>query len=155
VEPLRLFHLLDHYIKQELKVEAYLRYVDDMVILDDDKGRLAEVRTAVQERLASDRLLLHPRKTHISPTTDGLNLLGYLVFPNHRRLRNDNGHRFNRRMRKFAQAYAQGLITLDDIKPSVHSWIGHAMHADTKRLRKRIICRTVFHRGTGREATGV
>ncbi len=146
---------LDHFIKQDLKVAAYLRYVDDMVVLDNDKGRLTEVRAAVREQLASDRLLLHPRKAHVSPTADGLNLLGYLVFPNHRRLRNDNGHRFSRRMRGFARAYARGLITLADVNPSVRSWIGHAMHADTQRLRARIISRIVFRRGTGREAAGV
>jgi hypothetical protein len=146
---------LDHYIKQELKVGAYLRYVDDMVALDDDKGRLAEVRAAVQKQLAAERLVLHPRKAHISPTADGLNLLGYLVFPNHRCLRNDNGHRFSRRMQLFAKSYAQGLMAMEDIKPSIQSWIGHAMHADTKGLRKRIISRTVFRRGTGREATSV
>jgi RNA-directed DNA polymerase len=146
---------LDHYVKQQLKVKAYLRYVDDMVVLDDDKGRLAEVRAAVRDRLAAERLLLHPRKAHISPTSDGLNLLGYLVFPNHRRLRNDNGHRFSRRLRGFARAYAAGHISLDDIKPSIQSWIGHAMHADTLRLRTRIISRIVFRRGSGREAAGV
>jgi len=145
---------LDHYVKQQLKVRAYLRYVDDMVALDDDKGRLAEVRAAVRERLAKERLLLHPLKAHISPSSEGLNLLGYLVFPNHRRLRNDNGHRFSRRMRGFARAYAAGLIDLDDIKPSLQSWTGHAMHADTLRLRARIISRIVFRRGTGREAAG-
>ena len=145
---------LDHYVKQELKVGAYLRYVDDMVALGDDKGRLAEVRAAVRERLAADRLLLHPRKAHVSPAAVGLNLLGYLVFPNHRRLRNDNGHRFARRLRGFARAYAEGLITLADVKPSLHSWIGHAIHADTVRLRAKIISRIVFRRGTGREAAG-
>jgi len=29
----------------------------------------------------AERLLLHPRKAHVSPTADGLDLLGYLVFP--------------------------------------------------------------------------
>jgi hypothetical protein len=146
---------LDHFIQQVLRVRTYLRYVDDMVALDDNKGRLAEARQAVRERLATDRLRLHPRKAHISPTADGLDLLGYLVFPNHRRLRNDNGHRFSRRMRGFARAYAAGLISLDDIKPSLQSWIGHAMHADTLRLRAHVISRIVFRRGTGREAAGV
>ena len=146
---------LDHFVMQDLKVGTYLRYVDDMFALDNDKGRLAEIRDAVRERLAAERLLLHPRKAHISPTADGLNLLGYLVFPNHRRLRNDNGHRFSRRLRGFARAYARGLVTLNDIKPSLQSWIGHAMHADTERLRAKIVSRTVFRRGTGREAAGV
>jgi hypothetical protein len=145
---------LDHFVKEDLKVGAYLRYVDDMVALDDDKGRLAEVRAAVKDRLAEDRLRLHPRKAHISPTRDGLDLLGYLVFPNHRRLRNDNGHRFGRRLRGFARAYARGLISFADIDPSVQSWIGHARHADTLGLRRAILSRIVFRRGTGREAAG-
>jgi hypothetical protein len=58
-------------------------------------------------------------------------------------------------MRGFAQAYAAGLVTLADIHPSVQSWIGHAMHADTQRLRASIVSRIVFRRGTGREAAGV
>jgi RNA-directed DNA polymerase len=142
---------LDHSIKQDLRVGAYLRYVDDMVVLDNDKARLADIRAAVRERLHAERLLLHPRKAHISPTADGLNLLGYLVFPNHRRLRNDNGHRFSRRLRGFARAYAAGRMTLDDIEPSIMSWIGHARHADTWRLRARILSPIVFRRGTGQE----
>ena len=107
------------------------------------------------ERLAQERLQLHPRKAHISPTADGLNLLGYVVFPHHRCLRNDNGHRFSRRLRGFARAYAAGRVTLDDIKPSVQSWIGHAAHADTQRLRGKIFSGTVFRRGTGRETASV
>lgn len=31
---------LDHFIKQKLSVRPYLRYVDDTVVLDDDKHRL-------------------------------------------------------------------------------------------------------------------
>lgn len=112
------------------------------------------MRAAVKDRLAADRLRLHPRKAHISPTRDGLDLLGYLVFPNHRRLRSDNGHRFSRRLRAFARAYASGLITFSDIDPSVQSWIGHARHADTLGLRRAILSRIAFRRGTGREAAG-
>ena len=126
-----------------------------MATLDDDKIRLAEVRDAVSERLAADRLLLHPGKAHISPTADGLKLLGYLVFPNHRRLHNDNGHQFSRRLRKFARAYASGRVTYRDIESSVRSWTGHAAHADTARLRARALCRTGFYWGTGHETASV
>jgi RNA-directed DNA polymerase len=143
---------LDHRIKEALGVRAYLRYVDDMVALDNDKVRLDELRAMVRERLEEERLILHPRKAHVSPTRDGLDLLGYLVFPNHRRLRNDNGHRFNRRLRRLARSYSRGLVDLDTIKASVQSWIGHARHADTEALRAGIISSIVFRRGTGREA---
>jgi retron-type reverse transcriptase len=144
---------LDHYLKEVLRVKAYLRYVDDTVVLGDDKGWLAEVREAVRERLAKDRLLLHPRKAHITRVQDGLNLLGYLLFPLRRRLRNDNCHRFTRKLRGFARAYAQGRMAWDDFNPSVQSWIGHARHADTEMLRRRIFSDIVFVRGTGQETS--
>ncbi|MEW6290944.1 MAG: reverse transcriptase/maturase family protein [Thermodesulfobacteriota bacterium] len=141
---------LDHYIKENLGVKAYLRYVDDMVLLDDDKYRLADLRAAVREKLLEDRLLLHPCKAHVSPVRHGLNLLGYFVFPRHRKLRNDNGHRFARRLRGFAAAYGEGRLSFQDFNPSVQSWIGHARQADTEGLRKKIFAETVFRRrGSG------
>ncbi len=138
---------LDHYLKEALGVGAYLRYVDDMVALGDDKVWLGEVREAVRERLARDRLRLHPRKAEITRTRDGLDLLGYRVYPDFRLLRNDNGHRFARKLRGFARAYAAGRMRWPDFDPSVQSWIGHALHADTEGLRRRIFSATIFSRG--------
>ncbi|MDH5740680.1 MAG: reverse transcriptase/maturase family protein [Nitrospira sp.] len=143
---------LDQFIKQVLKVRPYLRYVDDMVVLDHDKARLAEIRAAVHERLAIDRLRLHPHKAQISPVVDGLNLLGYVIYPTRRRLRSDNGHRFARKLRCMADAYRAGRLEWASVRASVQSWIGHAQHADTEGLRRAIFSQVVFTRGTGQEA---
>jgi RNA-directed DNA polymerase len=140
---------LDHYIKQVLGVRPHLRYVDDMVVLDDDIKRLAEIRAAVRDRLEADRLRLHPNKAHVSRARDGLNLLGYLVFPDHRRLRSDNGHRFVRKLRALTHAYATGRAAWPRVNASVQSWIGHAKHADTDGLRRAIFSQAVFTRGAG------
>jgi retron-type reverse transcriptase len=141
----------DHYIKQVLKVRPYLRYVDDMVVLDHDKVRLAEVRAAVQERLATDRLRLHPHKAHISPVADGLNVLGYVICPTRRRLRSDNGYRFVRKLRRMAGAYRAGHLEWPTVAASVQSWIGHAQHADTEGLRRAIFSQAMFPMGMGQE----
>lgn len=130
---------VDRYIKQTLKVRPYLRYVDDMVVLDHGKARLAEIRAAVRERLAIDRLQLHPHKAQVSPVADGLNLLGYVVYPSRRRLRSDNGHRFARRVRRMAQIYRTGRLEWTKVRASIQSWMGHAQHADTDGL-----CRAIF-----------
>ena len=143
----------DHYMKQVVKVRPYLRYVDDMVVLDCDKSRLTEIRSAVHERLASDRLRLHPRKAQISPVVNGLNLLGYLVYPARRRLRSDNGHRFSRKLRHMAQGYRAGCVEWDTVVASIQSWIGHAQHADTEGLRRAIFSQAVSTRGMGQEMT--
>lgn len=145
----------DHWMKQTVRASAYLRYVDDMVVLADDSGWLRDLRDRVRERLALDRLVLHPAKAEISRTADGLDLLGYRVFPDFRRLRNDNGHRFARRLRAMAQHYAAGEMTWREVDARVQSWIGHASNADTLGLRRAIFARTVFQRGrAGRPPVG-
>lgn len=138
---------LDHFIQQQLGVHAYLRYVDDLVILGRDKGRLQEIREKIRERLWADRLRLHPRKAHLYHTARGIDLFGYQVFPYKRRLRSDNGYGFRRRLRKMAQGYGQGVLRWHDINPRVQSWLGHAAHADTRGLRRAIFANTVFARG--------
>ena len=140
----------DHWLKEQRRVPAYLRYVDDMALLADSKSSLHDHQAALADYLNRERLRLHPRKVQISRTRDGLNLLGYIVFPHRRRLRNDNGLRFRRRLRGFAQAYAEGRLSLADINPSVQAWIGHARHADALGLRQSIFNAVSFTRGTDR-----
>ncbi|HEC85028.1 MAG TPA: hypothetical protein ENI48_07300 [Thioploca sp.] len=79
-------------------------------------------------------------------TCRGVDVLGYFVFPRKRLLRNQNGHRFYRKLRGLAKAYALGKINWLDAKPSIQSWIGHAKHADSYGLRYRILCTTIFRR---------
>jgi RNA-directed DNA polymerase len=146
---------LDHSIKQVLNVRPYLRYVDDMVVLDHDKERLADIREAVRERLEADRLRLHPNKAHVTRTADGLNLLGYVVYPHRRRLRNDNGHRFACKLRGMARKYGAGCLDWPKVVASVQSWIGHAKHADSEGLRRAIFSQAVFRRGAGQETASV
>lgn len=138
---------VDHFIKEQLHVRAYLRYVDDLVILGRDKVLLHEIRENIRERLAKDRLRLHPRKAHIYHTARGIDLFGYQVFPHKRKLRNDNGHAFHRRLRQMALRYHEGSLDWQEIHPQVMSWIGHAIHGETEGLRKTLFACTVFSRG--------
>ena len=138
---------MDHFIQEQLRVSAYLRYVDDLVILGMDKNMLHVIRENIRERLAEDRLRLHPRKAHIYHTSRGIDLFGYQVFPHKRKLRNDNGHSFHRRLRKMARLYHEGRLDLEEIHPHVRSWIGHAIHGETEGLRKKLFESTIFQRG--------
>lgn len=142
---------LDHYIKQELRADAYLRYVDDLLLLADSKSQLHYWKYAIIEKLAEIQLTVHPAKVNIFPTGLGVDVLGYRVFPKFRLLRNDNGHRFARTLRGFGRAYAAGCKDWTDFNSSVQSWIGHACHADTIGLRQRIFSATIFRREKSNE----
>ena len=133
---------LDHYIKETLRAPGYVRYVDDLLLFDDDKRRLHEARTAIEAFTDRLRLRLHPRKCFIAPVTSGFTFLGYRLFPTCRRLDAGNVRRFKRRLRQYREAVAEGRMSEAQRKDCIRSWIAHAMHADTARLRARILGET-------------
>lgn len=49
---------LDHYIKEELKVPYYVRYMDDMVLFHRNKKELHKIRAKVEEFLQKEDLKL-------------------------------------------------------------------------------------------------
>ncbi len=139
---------LDHFIKERLRVRAYLRYVDDLILMGDDLAWLKRCKAEIIEFLTKDRLCLHPTKARAFRISEGIDLFGYRVWPSKRCLRNDNGHRFARRLRRFAQGYKAGRLEWSDFNPSVQSWIGHASHGDTEGLRRVLFNGVTFVRSS-------
>ncbi len=116
-----------------------------LIVLENDKQRLHDIKAQTVEFLSREFLFLHLGKAMVYRTLKGVDVLGYHVFPDFKLVRNDNGYRFSRKLRGMAKAYQQGT-PLADFDPSVQSWIGHAMQADTWGLRNRIFSSVVFTR---------
>ena len=141
---------LDHFVKEELRIGGYVRYVDDFVLFSDDKAELHFARESIKRFLGGLRLRLHPRKSEIFPVGQGIRFLGYRVFPSHRLLARENVWRFLRRVRRIQRDFTAGHISPADIRARLMSWAGHARHANTFRLRTRLSKAIVFSRGGGR-----
>ena len=52
----------DHFVKEQLNVNQYLRYVDDFALFSDDRSFLADARPAIEAFLATLRLKIHPNQ---------------------------------------------------------------------------------------------
>lgn len=140
---------LDQMVNRELKPGLYVRYVDDFLVFDQSKQRLQEIRDAIGRMLSKVRLDLHPGKSRIYRTTDGIGFLGWRVFPGHSRLAKDNVVRFRRRMSAFQVEYAHGKLDCGEVRERVRAWIAHAAHGNTWKLRQRLLARFAFSRGAG------
>src|SRR5690606_495887 len=96
----------DHFIKRELRCKAYLRYVDDFLLFADSKRTLWQWKAALQERLVRLRLTIHDG-AHPRPVTEGFPFLGFVIFPEQRRLKRRKGIHYQRRLRRLIHEATQ------------------------------------------------
>jgi RNA-directed DNA polymerase len=133
----------DHFVKREIKCPAYVRYVDDFLLFADDKPTLWAWRRAVIDFMAGLRLTLHEARCHPQPVTEGIPFLGFVVYPDHRRLKRRKGIAYRRRLRALAADYRARRIPLAKVTASVQGWVNHLRYANTYALRKAILRRAL------------
>ncbi|RMG62680.1 MAG: RNA-directed DNA polymerase [Calditrichaeota bacterium] len=129
---------LDHFIKRELRCKGYVRYVDDLLLFADDKPVLWEWKQALTRRLARYRLTFHPG-AHPRPVTEGIPFLGFIVFPEKRRLKRRKAVHFHRKYRAMLRAVRDGRMPVSQVTASVQGWVNHVRYGNTVGLRKRIL----------------
>lgn len=130
---------LDHYLKETVRCRHYLRYMDDLIVFDNDKSRLNYIKESIREYLKGLKLELHENKSQIYQTRRGVNFLGYKIFPTHRLVVKQNIRRLRKRMKRYLGLLQKGIIAMDKIVYSMQSWRGYALHADSCRTRRRIL----------------
>ncbi len=130
----------DHFVKHELRVKGYVRYVDDFILFGHDRTALRAQGRAVREKLQELRLTIHPDKYHLGPTRCGVDFTGFIVFADGRiRLRKANVRRFTLRYHQMLHEAKRRRLDWPEVTQRVRSWIAHATHAHSHRLRGDIL----------------
>ncbi len=136
----------DHFVKRELRCTGYIRYVDDFLLFGDHKKQLWRFKKALEKRLQRFRLALHP--TQVRPTREGIPFLGFIVYPQRRRLKRRKGIHFRRRLNGFAEGFRNDEIPIEQISNSVRGWVNHVRFGNTVGLRKAILTNIIFSRSS-------
>jgi len=122
---------LDHFVKERLRAEFYLRYLDDFVILHQSRQQLEKWKEQIKAFLSAElKLGLHSEKTSIFPLHRGIPLLGFRCFYYHRLLRKSNVQNFLRKSKL--------IEGIDKRRQRLEGWLAHAEWANTYKLRKRV-----------------
>jgi retron-type reverse transcriptase len=140
----------DHFIKDELGIKYYLRYMDDFVILAHDKKVLWELLAEVESFLAVELSLSLNPKTSIFPASKGVDFAGYRVWPTHILPRKAIIKNSKTRFKKLSRLYASGKCEAEHIKPRVASFLGYMKHCSSKKTVGNILKDFVLtrnHRG--------
>jgi hypothetical protein len=129
---------LDHYIKEELQIPLYIRYMDDFIILSHNKKELWQVKHEVENYLNYELGLQLNGKTGIFPVSQGIDFLGYRIWSDHRLLRKRSTKRIKRTLRYYKKGFKEGTVSFEHINATVQSWLGHAKHADSWCFREKL-----------------
>lgn len=128
----------DYWIKQDQHECYYVRYMDDFVILSPDKAHLHELRRQAEAFLWDNLRLRLNHKTAVFPVMQGIDFLGYRIWPHKLLLRKRYVRHMKRMIKKLAIEYQAGRKSRDEIRQILASWHGRAAHANVPHLREFI-----------------
>ena len=137
---------LDHFIKHDLGIKYYGRYVDDFYLIHEDREYLKICRKRIEEFVENTlQLRLNPKKVTLQRVCHGVKFLGVLVKPwrmtNVRRTEEN----FEKVIEKYNRIAEKRNLTKDeqnDFLSRVNSYLGIMSHYDTWRKRKAILEKT-------------
>lgn len=127
---------LDHFVKDQLGVRRYLRYMDDFLLFDEPaavRALLPEIRDFLAASLG---LSLSPRATRVLPVHKGVPFLGFRVFPRLIRISQAAWRRLRRGLRRTQRLLEAGRIDDGEAAASAASRCAHLRHFATHRLRQ-------------------
>lgn len=120
---------LDHVLKDRYGVRHFYRYCDDGRILAGTKKELWRVRDAVHQCIESIGLEVKSND-RIFPIEEGIDFLGYVIYPDHVGLRKRNKQTFARKMHEIESRTRKREL--------IASFYGMTKHADCRRLFKQL-----------------
>jgi len=131
---------LDKFIKHTLRLKYYLRYMDDFLILGYNKKELWSLKDQIQEFLRQRlKLEFNPKQLGVSPASQGIDFLGYVVFPYYCLLRQSTIRRYIKKIKAKIKKSGPNFLSSPEFKRSWASWRGYAKFAESWHLRKKIV----------------
>lgn len=146
---------LDHFIKEQLHVKHYYRYVDDMVLFGSNKKRLHKIHKAIEEYLHKYKDLSIKENWQVFKfDSRGLDFLGFRIFRTHTILRKRNALKIRRAVKKASKKEKLDMHTA----MRVISYLGWLKHCNSQHFRDKYITPLVnmkTYKGVIRNAFGI
>ncbi|MDO8460777.1 MAG: RNA-directed DNA polymerase [Nanoarchaeota archaeon] len=127
---------LDQFVKHILKAKHYIRYVDDFIILHENKQQLEKWILEINNFLSNKLdLELHPDKSKIIALSHGIDFVGFRNFYYYTLLRKRN----IRKMYKKIESFSNEEISYRGLIESFQGWRAYSKWANTFKLQRRVL----------------
>lgn len=146
-----LFYLneVDRFIKEKLRVKIYSRYMDDFVLVHEDKAFLQNALVEITK--LTDKLgLKFNSKTQIFPLKNGVTYLGFRYFftPTGKLIKTvkkKTKRRLRWRAKLLKKARIENIIGPERVSQALAAFNGHLMHAKSYKLKKELWAKLLYY----------
>ncbi|MBU1684613.1 RNA-directed DNA polymerase [Patescibacteria group bacterium] len=133
----------DNFLKRELKVKHYLRYVDDFVLFDHSKERLEKRLLQIRGYLKENLALNLREDVKLKPHSSGLDFLGYIIREDYLLTRQRVVNNYKAKKAVYLNSYEaqRGNMSLAEIKKFLSvqaSFVSHIQHANSFNLMNKV-----------------
>lgn len=133
----------DHFVKKDLQIRYYGRYVDDFVLIHQNKEYLKSLIEPIRKFLDQNlQLKLHPDKIYLQHYTKGVKYLGAVIKPHRIYIASRTKGNFYKAIEKQNEIVRHRKPGKDDIKHflcSMNSYLGIMKHYKSYKARKKMI----------------
>lgn len=141
----------DHFIKEELGIRYYGRYVDDFLIVHPDNEYLKSLVHELAKYLqGSLGLTLHPKKIYLQHYSKGVQFLGTIIKPNRIYIARRTKGNFYAAIQKQNEAVKNAVPdkeTKSIFLSSMNSYLDIMKHYQTYKFRKRMLFKNLHPAG--------
>ena len=141
---------LDQYIKRELKIKYYCRYMDDFILILKTKQECIKIKELIEIFLHDHLKLELNHKSRYYPYKIGVNFCGYRIFTTHRLLRTSSKKKIKKNIKCWNHQYHTNKLDFQYAMQSLNSWIGHSSHCNSYQLQQKVFksCDFLFQDST-------
>ena len=132
---------VDQYVKKELGVKYYYRYMDDSVLFVRSKEEAKCCLEKIKEFLLNNLGLTLNKKTQIFKSKQGVNFCGYKINEYRLKIRDKGKRKVKKKVVKLKHLIKEGELTSVDVKKYLVGHLGYIKIADTYNLENKIFYR--------------
>lgn len=142
IDALMVASPLDHFIKEQLHIKYYGRYMDDFYLIHENREYLKYCMEEIRKKCKEYGFVLNEKKTKIAPLRKGVKFLKTKFFLNEtgaviRKMNRKSPVKMRKKLRIFRRWIDEGRFTITDVETAYQSWRGHMIRGNsTLVLRK-------------------
>ena len=131
----------DQFIKHKLKVRYYYRYMDDSIILMQNKDELKKVRKEIEKFIDENLKLKFNKKTNIFKSKQGVNFCGYKINEYRMKLRDRGKKKIKKKVKYLKNQIKNGNMNSKEAKKYLCGYFGYMKYANVYNLSNKIFAK--------------